>query len=47
MRIDEILRSRQEPSFSFEFFPPKTPEGEENLFKTVETLRDLDRPMSR
>ena len=42
MRIDQLLRNRTEPSFSFEFFPPKTPEGEQKLFETVETLRDLE-----
>ena len=42
MRIDQLLSKRQEPSFSFEFFPPKTPEGEQNLFETVESLRDLE-----
>src|SRR4051812_10415052 len=30
MRIDDLLAAG-EPSFSFEFFPPKTAEGEENL----------------
>lgn len=29
------------PSFSFEFFPPKTPEGHENLEKVVGELADL------
>ena len=28
MRIDEIIAGSDEPVFSFEFFPPKTPEGE-------------------
>ena len=32
MRIDQILaRRRDEPVFSFEFFPPKTDEGERVL----------------
>ncbi len=31
MRIDELLATSPEPSFSFEFFPPKTPDGERNL----------------
>lgn len=31
-----------QPAFSFEFFPPKTQEGEKNLFRTVESLRALD-----
>src|SRR2546423_11754092 len=31
MRIDEIIANATEPTFSFEFFPPKSEEGEENL----------------
>jgi methylenetetrahydrofolate reductase (NADPH) len=45
MRIDEILAKRAEsgePVFSFEFFPPKTPEGVENLWAAVDVLRHLD-----
>jgi methylenetetrahydrofolate reductase (NADPH) len=30
------------PCFSFEFFPPKTPEGEQNLWHTLEDLRSLE-----
>ncbi|QYK54359.1 MAG: methylenetetrahydrofolate reductase [NAD(P)H] [Fimbriimonadaceae bacterium] len=30
------------PSFSFEFFPPKTPKGEERLFKTITQLSALN-----
>jgi len=41
MRIDEILK-RPEPSFSVEFFPPKTDEGRAGLFETVDVLRELD-----
>jgi methylenetetrahydrofolate reductase (NADPH) len=40
MRIDEILDSTH-PVFSVEFFPPKTEEGREALFETVEVLREL------
>jgi methylenetetrahydrofolate reductase (NADPH) len=40
MRIDEILASTR-PVFSVEFFPPKTEEGRENLFETVDVLRTL------
>jgi methylenetetrahydrofolate reductase (NADPH) len=40
MRIDEILTG-PEPCFSVEFFPPKTEEGREMLFETVEVLREL------
>jgi methylenetetrahydrofolate reductase (NADPH) len=45
MRIDELLAERRperRPVFSFEFFPPKTPEGVEALFETVEALRPLE-----
>src|SRR3954449_10307827 len=31
MRIDERIAGGAEPAFSFEFFPPKTPDGEANL----------------
>ena len=41
MRITEAL-SADEPVFSFEFFPPKTPEGVDQLFATVEALRALE-----
>lgn len=41
MRIDDLFGG-DEPVFSFEFFPPKTPEGEANLFRAVEELRTLD-----
>lgn len=41
MRIDQILRERS-PIFSFEFFPPKTAEGERNLYETIGKLRGLD-----
>ncbi len=44
MRITDILRfarERGEPVFSFEFFPPKTDEGQRQLFATVEALRPL------
>src|SRR5215218_8644322 len=41
MRIDEIIESAGEPVFSFEFFPPKTPEGEVVLRETLSTLGDL------
>jgi methylenetetrahydrofolate reductase (NADPH) len=38
MRIDEILEQRR-PVFSFEFFPPKTDEGMENLWRTATELK--------
>jgi methylenetetrahydrofolate reductase (NADPH) len=42
MRIDELLASSDEPVFSFEFFPPKTEQGEKNLFGALEELKRLD-----
>jgi methylenetetrahydrofolate reductase (NADPH) len=42
MRIDELLASSDEPVFSFEFFPPRTPEGEQNLFTALQELRRLE-----
>ncbi len=44
MKIRDLLRfarERGEPVFSFEFFPPKSAEGERALFDTVEALRPL------
>jgi methylenetetrahydrofolate reductase (NADPH) len=41
MRIDEIIASTN-PCFSFEFFPPRTPEGVEALYDTVRILRPLE-----
>jgi methylenetetrahydrofolate reductase (NADPH) len=40
MRIDQLLQNSV-PVFSIEFFPPKTPEGVDNLFQTVEALKPL------
>lgn len=37
--IDQIGRGA--PVFSFEFFPPKTPQGEETLYRTIERLKPL------
>lgn len=42
MRIDEIIAAGREPVFSFEFFPPKTEDGERNLFDALEALRPLE-----
>jgi methylenetetrahydrofolate reductase (NADPH) len=39
LRIDEIIAASDGPVFSFEFFPPKTDEGERNLRATLEDLR--------
>jgi methylenetetrahydrofolate reductase (NADPH) len=41
MRIDEIIATRA-PTFSVEFFPPKTEEAREALFGTARSLRELD-----
>jgi len=41
MRIDEILATGEDPAFSFEFFPPRTPEGERNLYAALDALRPL------
>jgi methylenetetrahydrofolate reductase (NADPH) len=41
MRIDELL-ARGEPVFSFEFFPPKTEQGERNLYAALAELRTLE-----
>src|ERR671928_1981198 len=41
MRIDERLAAGREPSFSFEFFPPRTDEGERNLDAALEELSRL------
>ncbi|MBJ7328788.1 MAG: methylenetetrahydrofolate reductase [NAD(P)H] [Solirubrobacteraceae bacterium] len=41
MRIDEIIENAARPVFSFEFFPPKTPEGEANLQRALEELQAL------
>ena len=40
MRIGDYLTGER-ASFSFEFFPPKTPQGVESLFATVAELRPL------
>jgi methylenetetrahydrofolate reductase (NADPH) len=42
VRIDEILARNDGPTFSFEFFPPKTEEGERNLYDAIAALRPLE-----
>ena len=41
MRIDEIITERR-PTFSIEFFPPKTPEATAELYETARALRELE-----
>jgi methylenetetrahydrofolate reductase (NADPH) len=41
MRIDERLVAGGEPVFSFEFFPPRTQEGEQNLKAALDELARL------
>jgi methylenetetrahydrofolate reductase (NADPH) len=41
MRITEILTRQERPVFSFEFFPPKTPVGEENLERALADLEPM------
>lgn len=40
MKLRDIYKTT-DPVFSFEFFPPKTEKGTENLFKHVEVLKKL------
>jgi methylenetetrahydrofolate reductase (NADPH) len=42
MRIDERIANGGEPAFSFEFFPPRTPDGEANLAGALAELARLD-----
>jgi len=42
VRIDEILADADRPVFSFEFFPPKTEEGERILRATLEDLKAFE-----
>lgn len=41
MHIADVLKSNQ-PALSFEFFPPKTQEGSDALFKTISDLTPLE-----
>jgi methylenetetrahydrofolate reductase (NADPH) len=44
VKISDMLQfaqERGEPTFSFEFFPPKTEEGIESLFRSLKALRPL------
>jgi methylenetetrahydrofolate reductase (NADPH) len=44
MRIDQILAEQGSPTpvFSFEFFPPKTADGERNLYAALAELKTLE-----
>ena len=42
MRIDERIARGDGPSFSFEFFPPKTEDGARNLETALAALSELD-----
>ena len=42
MRIDERISGSAQPSFSFEFFPPKTEEGARNLEEALTALSTMD-----
>ncbi|MFW5417322.1 methylenetetrahydrofolate reductase [NAD(P)H] [Nocardiopsis sp. CNT-189] len=39
-RIGDLLKAG-EPTFSFEFFPPKTPEGQQRLWKVIREIEAL------
>ncbi len=41
MRINQVLTG-ETPVFSFEFFPPKTEAGEQNLYAALRDLKSLD-----
>jgi methylenetetrahydrofolate reductase (NADPH) len=42
MRIDERLGRDAKPSFSFEFFPPRTEDGDRNLAAALDELSGMD-----
>jgi len=42
MRISELYATAEEPVFSFEFFPPRTDEGERNFWNALAELRALE-----
>ena len=41
-RIQAAASRRSPPCFSFEFFPPRTPEGEKSLFEAIADLEALE-----
>ncbi len=42
MRIDERIGAGAQPTFSFEFFPPKTEDGAKNLAAALDELSGMD-----
>jgi len=40
MQIRDLI-AKSQPVFSFEFFPPKTEQGEQNLYRAIDSLREL------
>lgn len=42
MRLSNILSNADKPLISCEFFPPKTDKGEENLWKCLRELQEID-----
>lgn len=40
-RIRDAAEHKASPCFSFEFFPPKTPDGEKSLYAAVDDLKSL------
>lgn len=42
VRISEIISQSEQPIFSFEFFPPRSEEGEGNLREAIEKLAPLE-----
>jgi len=42
VRISEIISRSEQPVFSFEFFPPRSEEGEHNLRQAIEKLTPLE-----
>ena len=41
MTVRALLKEKK-PAFSFEYFPPKTEQGERSLFETVRSMKSLD-----
>jgi methylenetetrahydrofolate reductase (NADPH) len=42
MKLSDILASADKPLISCEFFPPKTDKGEENLWKCLNELKEIN-----